>query len=123
MTKTATVHAQQRWEYSLMERRTETTLLIDINKEGDLGWELVQILKHEKPKGTFWTAFLKRPHTGPSRANTSEEKTTATGLEAAKVLQPSKEGQPTKTASSGAEASKSDAEESTEIFEFQPEDE
>jgi len=89
MSKTATVHAQQRWEYCLLERRTETTLVNDINKEGDMGWELVQILKHEKPKGTFWTAFMKRPNTGPARTSTTAEKTVSTNLEGAKVVQPS----------------------------------
>ena len=104
MPKTATVHAQQRWEYCLLERRTETTLVVDMNKEGDQGWELVQILKHEKPKGTFWTAFMKRPHTGPAR---TAEKAVASDLEAAKNLQPT------------SQAAKADADETPDIFDME----
>lgn len=107
MTKTATVHAQQRWEYCLLERRTETTLVKDINTEGDLGWELVQILKHEKPKGTFWTAFMKRPHTGPARTAATAETSVSSGLEAAKTVEPT------------AKPSKPGSAEDSDIFKFQ----
>ncbi|MBN2475641.1 MAG: hypothetical protein JXB62_13595 [Pirellulales bacterium] len=107
MPKTATIHAQQRWEYALVERRTETTLVSDINKEGDLGWELVQVLRHDKPKGTFWTAFLKRPHIGPSHTTTTDEKTVSTNLEGAKKVQPT------------AQPKNSEGDDSPDIFDFQ----
>ena len=41
MTKTATVHAQQRWEYMSISRKTETYLAGELNTLGQDGWELV----------------------------------------------------------------------------------
>lgn len=64
MSKTVTVHAQQRWEYSFIERRTEEALVRILNELGEAGWDALTVIKHEAPKGTFWTAFLKRPSTG-----------------------------------------------------------
>ena len=66
MSKTVMVHAQQRWEYSFVERRTEEALVRILNELGGAGWELITVLKHEASKGTFWTAFLKRPNAGHS---------------------------------------------------------
>ncbi len=63
MTKTATVQAQQKWECMELTRKTETYLVIDLNKEGQQGWELVSVIHDKNSKGEMtWTAFLKRPH-------------------------------------------------------------
>ena len=63
MTKTATVHAQQKWEYMEVTRNTERFLLNDLNDAGQHGWELVTI-DHGKTRSgeEAWTAFLKRPY-------------------------------------------------------------
>ena len=106
MSRTPIVHAQQRWEFCLLERRTETTLIKDANTEGDQGWELVSVMKHEKPKGTFWTAFMKRPHTGHATKPETEEKATA---------QPPHQ-QPSRTPQSAAAKPEGDGE--PEVFEF-----
>ena len=63
MTKTATVHAQQRWEYMELTRKSEAFLVNDLNESGLQGWELVTIMHGKDRKGEMtWTAFLKRPH-------------------------------------------------------------
>ena len=65
MTKTATVHAQQKWEYMELTRRTETFLLNDLNDEGQHGWEMIAVTHGKDRKGDdTWTAFLKRPYVG-----------------------------------------------------------
>jgi hypothetical protein len=62
MTKTVTVQAQQRWEYCLETRRTETSLMNMLNELGQQGWELVNVLYYKDIKGIMsWTGFLKRP--------------------------------------------------------------
>ena len=62
MTKIITVHAQQKWDYCFETRKTETSLLISLNKFGQEGWELVEVLYYKDLKGVMtWTAFLKRP--------------------------------------------------------------
>ncbi len=60
--KTAIVHAQQKWEHSLITRRSETALLDDLNRAGEEGWELVSVFYYKDPLGnTTWAGFLKRP--------------------------------------------------------------
>ncbi len=65
MTKTATIQAQQKWEYMELTRRTETYLLSELQEVGLQGWELVSVVQGKDRKGeTAWTGFLKRPHIG-----------------------------------------------------------
>jgi hypothetical protein len=66
MTKLATVHAQQMWEYHCTSRTTETYLVHELNTLGGAGWELISTTQHKNVKGALvWTAFLKRPYVGP----------------------------------------------------------
>lgn len=66
MTKTVTVHAQQMWEYRIVNRQTEATLLAELNEAGKAGWELVTASYNKDLKGiTAWTAILKRPLAQP----------------------------------------------------------
>ena len=63
MTKTVMLHAQQKWEYMELTRKTETYLLSEINDCGQHGWELVSVTHGKDLKGDLsWTAFLKRPY-------------------------------------------------------------
>lgn len=65
MTKTATIHAQQRWEYMSISRKTDSYLAGELNILGQEGWELVTInYARGKKEEMFWTAFLKRPAIG-----------------------------------------------------------
>ncbi len=65
MTKTVTVHAQQKWEYATRIRKTDTALLVELNASGQEGWELITVLNYKDLKGvTSWIGFLKRPSTG-----------------------------------------------------------
>ncbi|MHB8897652.1 MAG: hypothetical protein ACYC6Y_02775 [Thermoguttaceae bacterium] len=65
MTKTATVHAQQRWEYMSLSRKTEAYLAQELVGLGQEGWELVTVnYARGKKEEMFWTAFLKRPSSG-----------------------------------------------------------
>jgi len=74
MTKTATIQAQQRWDYCLETRKTESSLLNTINGLGQQGWELVNVLYYKDIKGVMsWTAFLKRPSVGQAPAATNQQ--------------------------------------------------
>ena len=78
MTKTATVHAQQRWEYMSISRKTETYLAGELNTLGQDGWELVTVnYARGKKEEMFWTAFAKRPAVGHAAPETSQEATPA----------------------------------------------
>ena len=67
--KTPVVQAQQRWEYSSLVRKTEPTLVNDLNLVGQEGWELITALQVRDVKGELcWTAFLKRPSSGVPKA-------------------------------------------------------
>ena len=67
--KTPVVQAQQRWEYSSLVRKTEPTLVNDLNVIGQEGWELVTVVHSRDPKGELcWTALLKRPSSGVPKA-------------------------------------------------------
>ncbi len=62
MTKIVTIRAQQKWEFRLESRKTETTLLKELNDLGQQGWELVDVMYYKDIKGIMtWTGFLKRP--------------------------------------------------------------
>jgi len=65
MTKVATVHSQQMWEYAVVNRKTEEFLIVELNELGKAGWELVDTSFNKDVKGVAasfsWTAFLKRP--------------------------------------------------------------
>jgi hypothetical protein len=67
--KTVVVQSQQRWEYMVVTRRSEVTIVEEANIFGQKGWELVSILNYKDPKGIVaWSAFLKRPCSGPGSA-------------------------------------------------------
>lgn len=97
MPKTATVHAQQRWEYMEITRKTEGYLIAELNKLGESGWELVSVSYHKAAKSGLgeawsWTAFLKRPHAQHSAKVSAGEEKAAVDPAAAQrpaTLQPS----------------------------------
>ena len=63
MQKTATIHAQQRWEYCELTRKTVAYLVRELNDIGHQGWELISVLYAKDPKGEMaWTGVLKRPY-------------------------------------------------------------
>jgi hypothetical protein len=50
-------------------RKTEPTLVNDINPLGQEGWELVTVMHTQDKKGEpCWIAFLKRPSSGAPKA-------------------------------------------------------
>lgn len=119
MSKTVTVRGQQRWQYSYIERRTEEALVRALNEQGDAGWDAITILKHEAPKGTFWTAFLKRPHASPAAATDAASSHVAEP--AAHPNPPHDAASPGPTESQDKAKPKSPAaggDENAEIFEF-----
>ena len=65
MPKTATVHAQQMWEYLSVTHKTDAYLINELNELGKEGWELVNATYNKDVKGVAasfsWTAILKRP--------------------------------------------------------------
>ncbi len=72
-TKTVVVHAQQRWEYVIVNRRSDVTLSEELNTLGQKGWELVSALNYRDVKGNIaWSAFLKRPVGGQAAAAAQE---------------------------------------------------
>ncbi len=74
MTKTATVHAQQRWEYMTISRKTNTYLAQELNTLGQDGWELVTTnYARGKKEEMFWTAILKRPTVGNPAPGTAHQ--------------------------------------------------
>ncbi len=73
MAKTATIQAQQRWEYEVITRKSETYLTRELNSFGELGWDVVAIIFGKDRKGEpAWHAFLKRPYSGPPRKVTMD---------------------------------------------------
>jgi len=88
MSKTATVHAQQKWEYLELTRKTEGFLINDLNELGQTGWELVSVSMHKDAKSGLgqaqcWTAFLKRPHCAQSPSAQPQPAAAATSQQAA----------------------------------------
>jgi hypothetical protein len=95
MTKTATVQAQQRWEYMEITRKTETYLINELNELGAAGWELVSASFHKETRAgagaeQVWTAFLKRPQVGHAPSAPAREKAAVPAAAAANVNQPAK---------------------------------
>lgn len=81
MTKIVTVQSQQKWEYCFHNRKTESALLVVLNKLGQDGWDLVDTVHHKDPLGDMcWTAFLKRPSVGQQTA-TPEQQASSAGAE------------------------------------------
>lgn len=75
MTKTATIHAMQKWEYEALTRKTEAYLIKELNDLGQVGWELVSAGQCKDRSGDLaWTAFLRRPYV-PHTAKPAAEKT------------------------------------------------
>lgn len=78
MTKTATVHAQQKWEYNEVTRKTETFLLNDLNDAGQHGWEAMTVIHWKDRSGEDrWTAFFKRPFVTHAGADSSRTEAAA----------------------------------------------
>ncbi len=95
MAKTATVQAQQRWEYMEITRKTETYLVNELNELGTAGWELVSTSFHKETRAgagaeQVWTAFLKRPQVGHAPSASAREKAAVPAGAAANVRQPAK---------------------------------
>jgi hypothetical protein len=68
MAKTAMIIAQQKWEYEIISRKSETYLARELNSFGETGWDVATIIYGKDRKGEpAWHAFLKRPYTGPPR--------------------------------------------------------
>jgi len=92
MTKTATVHAQQRWEYLELTRKTAAYLVKELNDIGQQGWELVTVTHAKDRKGELgWTAILKRPsasHGPPAQQSVAAAKADA-GLHEEPRIEPS----------------------------------
>lgn len=71
--KTTTIHAQQKWEYQCLTRKSETYLNKEINELGQHGWELTSVIFGKDSKGTdAWIAFLKRPFAGHAAGASGE---------------------------------------------------
>ncbi len=114
MTKSATVRAQQRWEYMEVTRKTEHYLTGELNDLGKEGWELVTVLFHKDAKSSLgsalvWTAFLKRPHAAAPPAAPG-----AAGAAAKPAVEAPKPEERNKPA-------RHEAEDSDDIFEFRDE--
>lgn len=82
MSKTATVHAQQRWEYRELTRKTQAYLINELNELGQVGWELVSVTKHREARAGsgeawFWTAFVRRPQAAHAPTAAGREKAAA----------------------------------------------
>jgi hypothetical protein len=72
--KTVIVQSQQRWENMVVTRRTEVTLLEELNEFGQKGWEVVSVLHYKDPKGiATWSGFLKRPCAVPPATLTGND--------------------------------------------------
>jgi hypothetical protein len=79
--KTVVVHAQQRWEYLIVNRRSDVTLAEELNALGQRGWELVTALNYRDVKGNIaWTAFLKRPSGGQAAAAAEDSAASSAGV-------------------------------------------
>jgi hypothetical protein len=91
VTKTATIHAQQKWEYLELTRKTETYLCDELNDLGKQGWELVTTSHGKDRKGEWaWTAFLKRPYVpGTGGTETSRESAASSAPQEEPRLEPS----------------------------------
>lgn len=94
MTKMATVHAQQKWEYRSTTKHTESALLNDLNELGKAGWELVGASYNKDLKGIWaWTAILKRPYAAQSITPTAQQQAES-GQPASQAADPKSPGSP-----------------------------
>lgn len=67
------------WEYRFLSKQNEKHLLVELNEIGREGWELVSINYAKDLKGVWnWTAFAKRPYTGPAPRPKAGESAAAT---------------------------------------------
>ena len=74
MSKTATIHAQQRWEYETLYKKSNSFLNRELNELGQEGWELVSVnYARGKKEEMYWFAFLKRPASSHSTHKTMED--------------------------------------------------
>ena len=97
MAKAAIVCAQQKWEYMVITRRSDTYLEKELNEFGQSGWELVSVSQAKDMKGELsWTAFVKRPAVPQSHPALTPEQAVGAGSqpspEAAEVDASSPEG-------------------------------
>ena len=114
MSKTATVHAQQKWEYMELSRKTEGYLINELNELGQIGWEMVSVSFHKHAKSGLgeswvWTAFLKRPHSPHAPPTPASAKAEA-------APQPSE--RPKEDPAPAPEPAGAGSEEKPEIFDF-----
>jgi len=74
MSKTTTIHAQQRWEYETLYKKSNSYLNRELNEMGQEGWELVSVnYARGKKEEMYWFAFLKRPASSHSAHKTPED--------------------------------------------------
>jgi hypothetical protein len=86
MSKTVIVQAQQRWDYCIESRKTESSLMNSLTNLGQLGWELVNVLYYKDLKGVMtWTAFLKRPSVAQPSAPGAQPASAATAVPSAQT--------------------------------------
>ncbi len=86
MTKTATIHAVQKWEYLSVTKKTEEFLAREMNELGQVGWQLVYANQIKDRKGEIaWVAFMTRPYVPnlPKHAASPGETAAPTGQPAA----------------------------------------
>jgi hypothetical protein len=101
MAKIVTVQGQQKWECCLETRKTENSLLAEVNRLGQEGWEVLSVLYYKDIKAAMcWTAFLKRPTTGQAPPAATAEK--------AAVLQPAAKAEGPSAAAGGFDLSDED---------------
>ena len=120
MSKTATVHAQQKWEYMELTRKTEGFLMNDLNELGQTGWELVSVSMHKDAKSGLgqaqcWTAFLKRPHFPQSPAAQQQQAAAAAQQQQRQTATPKPAAKPEPEKPKPAKVA---ADDSPEVFEF-----
>lgn len=109
MTKTVTVQAQQKWEYCMSIRRSETALLVEINEFGDDGWELIHVEYFKDPKGVMtWAGFLKRPGAGQTGQPAPQASQPAAQDKAQPVAKPAEKPKEAPAASTGFDLSDGD---------------
>jgi len=79
MSTTESNPAQAKWEYMQLARKTEEYLVNDLNKLGQVGWEMIAVSRQKQAKSGMgsaeaWVAFLKRPFTGELKVRATMEK-------------------------------------------------
>ncbi|HUT09092.1 MAG TPA: hypothetical protein VMY42_01225 [Thermoguttaceae bacterium] len=79
MSTTESDPLQTKWEYMQIARKTEEYLVHDLNKLGQVGWEMIAVSRQKQTTSGMgsaeaWVAFLKRPHTGELKMRATMEK-------------------------------------------------